>query len=193
MSRRLMLKQPSSNTWDYEWNPSMGLLSENGFTIVSSGEATETMGTDGVILYSPSQGYISLRNPERFNKSVGVIECVVKLTRNTILSQNCRLCFANGTYGIQVSVGAKNSICLADSESYNNYTVIAPFQNVTDYKITLVLDNNVASVYINDQLIRSNIAVSDTLFPYSSNTAIWSQNQNGETIIESVRLKLGRV
>ena len=192
MRRRLMLS--SADPWDYEWNPSMGLLSQNGFSTTISGTASERMGTDSVLLFSAGNGnYISLKNPERFNKSMGVLECVVNLTGFLSAYPNCRVCFGNGTYGIQLSIGARNSICLMDSINSNSYTIIASFQTNTDYKIKLVLDASIASVYINDQLIRSNIPVSDTLFPYSKNTSIWSHAQNADTIVKSVRLKLGRV
>lgn len=69
MSRRRMMVQKAGANWDYEWKPSQGLLTANGWTIVGSPTGSEVMGSDGVIL----TGAIELKAPVGA-MSIGVME-----------------------------------------------------------------------------------------------------------------------
>lgn len=188
------IEVPPVPEWDYEWDYSMGLLSSNGWTKYVSGSATETLVSNGVQLKSPNSGYVTLRNPDRFNLSKGVIECVLRCNNfNTSYNvQNFRVCFSNGTNGIQV-YAPKRVLRIMDAAAVASGTSLGVnLSTNTDYTIKIVLDNGYGQVWLNGSMLRDNIDAS-TMY-YAGNTSIWSQNQrNNYTIVKSVKLKLGRV
>ena len=78
-----------------------------------------------------------------------------------------------------------------DAPANGNYTVIGEHGN-TEHTIRLVLNGNIGAVYIDGNLAIDNVSISRIL--YATYTAVWSQGQNNrDTIIKSVKVKLGRI
>lgn len=192
LTRRRGLILPSGGDdedWDYVWRYTDGLLEDNGWTKVVSGDGSSSMTASGQRLTSRS-GYVTIRRPS-FNTSIGVLEVVLTVNADANNQTYARICLSNGSRGIQIFF-PKGKIALYDDAPYNgNYTVIGENGN-TGHKIRLVLNGNIGAVYIDGQLAIDNVSISRIL--YATYTAVWSQTQSGnDTIIKSVKVKLGRI
>ena len=191
LRRRMM----GGETWDYEWDYTKGLLSNNGWSKATSGTASEYMTSNSCALKSPNSGYIRINNPSSFNKTSGVLEVVFSCSgfAPTGGKQNFRFCFSNGTNGIQVCAWNNKGLCLMDADSEASITALtSPLSANTDYLLRLILRENVGEVWLDGVCLTNNVNISTIL--YATNTSLWSQNANNNiTHIKSVKLKLGRV
>lgn len=181
----------TTESWDYEWDYSQGLLSANGWSIGTSGTASESLIDSGVKLQSASSEYVYARNQAEFNNAVGVMEVV--LSANDFRSGNyvnLRVCLSNGTNGVQIAYN--NGYFMAyDNSTFSSCTKLIVAKSKTDYTIRIELNNGSGNIYINGTPVAENVSASS--FPYSGNTSIWSQNQNNYITVKSVKIKKNRL
>lgn len=192
--RRRMMILPGDGLpeWDYEWDYTMGLLSNNGWEKKVSGTASETLTSTGDSLKSSGNGYVYVHK-EDFDVPIGVIEVTFYVTGFAGLAPtNTRICFSNGAKGIQIcSPGGQ--LRLFDSNIPNKGTILgAKLAGNIDYTLRLVLNGQVGEVWLDGVRLISDVDIS-TIY-YSAKTAIWSQEQNNyETVVKSVKLRKNRI
>jgi hypothetical protein len=182
-------------TWDYEWDYTNGVsMLNSGWNLVSSGSGTCELRDSGQILSAATNSYRTVRNPNRFNVSSGVMEVVFYTTgiNNGNEYENTRICLGNGTKGIQVCT-SNGVFRLFD----NNTSGLGTSLGVTVvprqiYTLRLTLDGSFASVELDGSLLASSVGINT--ISYSGNTGIWSQDADWySTYVQSVKLKLGRI
>ena len=203
MRRRMMLQSGGAEkAWDYEWDYSMGLLEDNGWTKTTSGTATSSMSENGQKLTSAMNSYVRFENPHFSTMDVGVLE--VRLSAKYLDgsgTQNFRISLSNGSNGVQVyanratvSGSTGRGLKLLDNAIIHKGTLLAPFESGSEHTIRVELNHTTGAVYMDGTLLNANVNVSSML--YCSATRIWSQNQVGndsETIIKSVKIRKGRL
>lgn len=192
--RRAMMQmagaEPPAETWDYEWNYSQGLLSANGWEKAVSGSASETLAANGVKLSSAANSYCRVEKTDyKAAQVVMLVECDIPAIAATATSVSLRISVSNGTNGIQICEN-NGQWQLYDADYAANRTPIKTFATGT-HTVRLQLDNGVGAVWIDGEMCASNVSTSGIL--YSTRTLIMSQNQNGYSVIKSVKLKKNRL
>lgn len=188
----------AEETWDYEWDYSMGLLEDNGWTKTISGTATSSMSENGQKLTSAFNSYVRLDNPNFSTMDVGVLEVRLSAKYSTgSVYQNFRISLSNGSNGVQVYANAGSTgigLKLLDNAAPAKGTLLAPFESGSEHTIRVELNHTTGAVYMDGTLLNANVDVSTML--YCVATRIWSQNQAGndsKTIIKSVKIRKGRL
>ena len=187
------LPDADTETWDYEWDYSMGSLTDNGFRFDNGYKEWENEFTDKGQLVS----YIGDRNhyavqgkylPVSFATTTthAIIECVVEIKEfetSSTLDQG---------FVITLSDGANVGAVFADGLGfrYNNST-IAPIVLDTEYKVRLEFDaENGVKCFINGKEVLNTV---DFLTPAIANTAgkvnCLKQVATGSTYIKSVKYR----
>lgn len=195
LMRRRMLMQAASaepSQWDYEWRYTDGLLSSNGWAKTVSGTASETMDSNGLRLTSNS-GYVRLSN-DAYNMTIGEMEVTLVVPQYSTNStyQNNRICLSNGTNGLTIFPNTGKWRNLNTNGSPANGTALADFAVNTEYVIRIRLNNGYASAWINGTQVLTGFDLRHSF--YSTNTAVWSQNQGGGYgIFKSIKLLVNRI
>jgi len=204
MRRRGLLTVGSDIDWDLEWDYTMGLLENNGWTKESSGTAPSSMVTEGQRIQSAMNSWIRLNPPSAYTAiTSGIMEVVASCTYMTGIpgsqpvatSQNLRLCLSNGANGIHTLVnggdgGASTGIGLKIMDNGTPYlcTLISPWVSGAEHTVRLILNNGIGEVWVDGVKVVGSVDASSIL--YASATRIWSQNSNNQpTILKSVKLK----
>jgi len=189
VARRRMLMNPY---WDYVWTYEDGLLSENGWEKTITGTASETMGSEGVLLTSSaaSNNYIRLSR-EDFNVTSGIFEVVfTPLAINE--SNNNRIAISNGTNGICLfltydSKTKKSYWCFLDGTASTS-TRLWNFLGINhEYPVHIELLDGVGNIRIGNTWIARGLRSSDCL--YTDVTSVWSQSQGGSGLFKSIKFK----
>lgn len=178
--------------WDYEWNYTDGLLSENGWETLKVGTASESMRSDGVLLTSSEKNnnYIRLSR-EDFNVTSGILE-VVFTPLAISESNNNRIAISNGTNGICLfptydSKTKKSYWCFLDGTAATS-TRLWSFAGINhEYPVRIELLDGVGNIRIGNTWIARGLRSSDCL--YTAVTAVWSQSQGGSGLYKSIKFK----
>ena len=181
--------------WDYEWRYTDGLLSSNGWTKTVNRTASETMDSNGLKLTSDANSYIRLKNDD-YNMVIGEMEVALVVPQSSTdkTSQNIRICLSNGTNGLTLlpNTGKWRILDVGGNVSVQNGTALADFAVNTEYVIRIRLNNGYASAWINGTQVLTGFDLGRSF--YSTNTAVWSQNQGGGYgIFKSIKLLVNRI
>lgn len=202
--RGLLTLGESDIDWDLEWDYTMGLLENNGWTKETSGTASSAMQTGGQRIQSAMNSWIRLNPPSAYTAiTSGVMEIVASCAYTTgypgsqpvAASQNLRICLSNGTNGIQTLVnggngGASTGVGLKIMDNGTPYlcTLISPWVSGAEHTVRLILNNGIGEVWVDGTKVVGSVNASSIL--YATATRIWSQNSNNQpTILKSVKLK----
>lgn len=187
-----------SAEWDAEWSYTEGVLPETkGFTSVipESGNPTASLNSLGLDLSMTGSadgfGYYYNRYDE-----IGVFEVVLSLTSSRTV------CFvaltANGEDGVSVRAQYSSNykaIYLTDGETITNMTKLCDTVQNNDYKITLIQNEGIAKVYINDVLVIDNVDNSNQYLANTTRMVLRNSGSSGETScrLKSMKIRLGRI
>lgn len=192
-----------TDIWDYNWDYSQGLLSENGWTNATGTQAgatgTETMESNGVKLTITQNGnaarYVSLSHTDT-TITKGVIE--IEFTQTAIYGSvrpdlfNFQVNLSNGSEGVSVLSNSQFLYLKCNSTGASDLRCIAIHDALvtnTRYTLTIVMDENLFEVYLNHKLLIESSYFNPTLTTH----AYIKQQYGGTTIIHSVKMKHNRV
>lgn len=202
MGAMMTIRRAASNVapWDYIWDYTMGKPDANGWSLSKTGTTAQSIVSEGLKLTtSTSSSYCYYRPPSPYNDACGAIEAKFKLTHGSsgTGSGYARLCFSNGTNGCHIFARLStvdDGLFLYDGVGVNESTRIASFPLGVFQTVRCVLDNGKGSVYLNGNLVASNVDASQ--IKYSGNTSFWWQGAgttNNYATFEYVKVRVGRI
>ena len=187
-----------SKEWDVEWSYTEGVLPETkGFTsiIPQNGNPNVSLNSLGLDLSvtgsSDGLGY----NYDNYNE-IGVFEVVLSLTSTRT---GCFICqTANGDDGVCVRAQFSSNykgIYLTNAETIANMTKLCDTVQNNDYKITLIQNEGIAKVYVNNVLVIDNVDNSNQYFTNVTRMILKNSGSSGEATcrLKSMKIRLGRI
>ena len=195
MRRRGMMELPSSvpvETWDFEWDYTMGLPENNGMTKTTSGSNTVTLEANGVKVKNGSTSSYVRWDAPTASCTTGVIEAKFLVHPSTGNYNNFRMCISNGTNGGGTAT-PKNNLCIMDSNSVANYTVVSSYTHDVFHTERIVLRDNVFDVYLDGNLVVSNSPVSNIVYTTGNRVFIQSMTSSNYAIVQSIKFKFNRI
>lgn len=198
--RRGMMEIPSSTpveTWDFEWDYTMGLPENNGMTKTASGEFAFSieMTADGLKVQQNITGnyYVRYDAPtEIMSNGYGVGEATyVVHPINDSNRPNVRLLVSNGSNGGGTTT-PNEMLKLYDANTVSGGTTIAHYDADTEITERIVLKGETFDVYLNGALVLSDYLCSNIL--YSTANRVFAQGMNGGyAIFKSIKFKFNRI
>lgn len=158
-----------SSEWDVAWDYTMGLPTDNGFTLEATANAdpVQTLEEDGVLftVKGPSSQYATYSYNDTPSQSVMEFEIisgnVTNLQHYVYLSTNAN----NDGIGLRLQYSSGyQGIYLRDAEAIADMTKLTNFALNTRYKIKIEVVNNLANIYISDVIVAQN----QTLYGYGA-------------------------
>lgn len=180
--------------WDYEWDYTKGLLSENGngwnVERVSTGNSSVSINSNGYLrFYGTSSTFYNYQYPDMYTKCVCEYEVYMEANQNVIRLNAC----GNGTYSLGVRMQYSTNykgIYLGTTAT----TKLATISYNRKYKVKLVVNGPVGQVYLDDVLIADNIDL--TTVPNCDHAFISCRGAGGTARynrLYSVKMKFGRI
>lgn len=196
LRRRTMMSPPASSpgdTWDFEWDYTMGLPENNGMTKTTSGTPlVYSLTEDGLKISTRNNSYVALALPTA-TMVTGVAECTFIPHNNTSNgSQNLRLNASNGTNGGATLMSANYFRRMDNSSVPGSSTPILQFVNDTEYTERIVLKGTTFDVYINGELALQDSPCSSILFCTVNRVMIQNTLGGYYTTIKNIRYKFNR-
>lgn len=191
--------------WDYEWSYTDGVMPEDkGFTAAQSenGNPSATLESDGLTLqvtgpssWANRNGFVGYTYPTAYD--TGVLEVEFK-TLNANRDSLYIILSEDGEYGVglraQVSQNYQG-IYLLNGATIGDMEKLATTATNSQYKVKMVMDNGLASVYINDVLVKENIVTAEQYYTDITRVVLMS-TANGTPAsnckLLHMRLKVGR-
>ena len=177
--------------WDYEWDYTDGLLTDNGW---SQGNwntgGVATMTEDGLELTSANSSNISFRKLD-YLVSSGIMEVTLSGTYNTSTAYiNTNVCLSNGTTGVNF-ITPKGNGGVRNNSTVGSCTTFGAVPTGTDYTVRLALDGNSGNIAIDNIVKWRTNNVSGTSLTYAATTRVCSESQQSgySTIVKSIRIK----
>lgn len=173
--------------WDFEWDYTMGKMSENGFS--TSGTVRETIASDYCQLRADGSWLSLVPSTGQMQDQKGVAEIVLNVIASTNGYGIFNTCIAigDGTVSAYLACNADNWI-LRDNNDSTKTTVLAPLRKGVWQTIRIELNGATWALYIDGELISDNLDSSIV----KANNAIM-QISKGTTRYQSVKYKFGRL
>ena len=154
-----MMDESPVQDWDIEWNYRNGLFADNGFDVLVSGNASETLLSSAVQLTAATKGYVRISVPGISTCKKGIAEAEFSIMSMNTQSNGFRFLLSNGTYGCQTMVCKSGSdIALmytsgVDSDTPVNISLCTI--NIGEmYRLKLDFDETSGNrIYVNDRLL----------------------------------------
>ena len=181
---------PLDNVWDYEWDYTDGLLSNNGWSKYSSGSsATESLVSDGVKLTSNSSAEIRMYKEDWTTHNKALMEVTMYFSGLNANQRNNRISLGNSD-GYTVTFFPCN-----DYWRPQNHTTISSCLAITSavantsYTLRLLLIDGSGFVWVNNQLKAFPVSpgTATQKFSYPLVSSCLQNNQYG--IFQSIKLK----
>ena len=196
--RRGMMEIPSSapvETWDFEWDYTMGLPENNGMTKTISGAVSIEMTADGLKVSQGTVGnyYVRYDPPtEIMSNGYGVGEATyVVHPINDNNRANVRLLVSNGNNGGGTTT-PNEMLKIYDAATVSAGTTIAHYDADTELTERIVLKGGTFDVYLNGVLVLSDYLCSNIL--YATANRVFAQGMNGGyAIFKSIKFKFNRI
>ena len=190
MMRRRMLygKIIPSEEWDFDWDYSMGAITNYDVSQTTSGTATGELSEDkqGYILIAGDNAYIRLDFPQPTSFSTAIAEYEFTMI-NFIQANGLRLILASADQGkgIQIFLNSSGVNWILDSAS--NYESIRSAIDLNSrHKIRLELNyNGESKFYLDDILLHTSTNLSTYYVP---NTRLFVQYA-AQAVLHAVRIK----
>jgi hypothetical protein len=187
------LPDADTETWDYEWDYSVGSLTDNGFSFYNGYNEWKNEFTEKgqLVSYIGSRNSYAIKgtyNPINFATTTthAIIECVIEIKEfetDTSVDQG---------FVIVLSDGTNSAPIYADNNGFKyNGKTIAPIALNTEYKVRLEFDaENGAMCSINGKEVLNTVefATASTLIMVGKNNAL-TQIATGATYIKSVKYR----
>ena len=194
--RELILASGGSSEWDVEWDYTMGLPEDSGWTKDATGTSIATL-TDSCVQIRAQNSNQHLGYSWPNQNSIGVFEAEYSFTNaycNSTLFIGNDIDVVNGIRG-QYSANYKG-IYLYTATAIASMRKLQSASQNTYYKITVVLNGANSKVLVDDVLKADNIDLSTiamTVYPtrlrFSSSHSTTAATYN----LKAMRLKLGRI
>lgn len=189
MRRRMLYsKKSNSEAWDFDWDYTMGAITNYDVTQTISGDATGELNADkqGYVLNAKDNAYIRLDFPQptSFSKAIAEYEFTIL---NFVQVNGIRLILASSDQGkgIQVHINSSGVIWILDSSS--NYELIRSAIDLnTRYKVRMELDYNGSSMFYLDGVLLHTSSNLSTY--YSPNTRLFAHHA-AQAVLHDVRIK----
>ena len=184
----LYSKQSNSEAWDFDWNYTMGAITNYDVTQATSGDATGVLNTDsnGYVLTAGDNAYVRLEFPQPTSFSTATAE--YEFTMITFIQANgLRLILASSDQGkgIQIFINSTGINWILDSASSYESTQSSIELN-KKHKIRLELNyTGVSKFYLDDVLLHTSSNLSTY---YCPNTRLFVQYA-AQAILHAVRIK----
>lgn len=194
--RELILASGGSSEWDVEWDYTMGLPENNGWTKDATGTSSATL-TDSCVQIRAQNSNQHLDYSWSNQNSIGVFEAEYSFTNaygNSTMFIGNGVDTVNGTRN-QYSANYKG-IYLYTATTIANMRKLQSAASNTYYKITIVLNGANSQVLVNDVIKADNIDLSTiTMSSYPTRLRFSSSHSTTAATynLKSMRLKLGRI
>ena len=200
MQRRREMMQTTGASplpeWDYEWDWSDGIMSNNGWTKTYNGTVYEEVQTSDQRVRTGARrtdNWIKLTRTS-LNTSTGVLQVhhVITGSNNWFVE----LTLGNGTGGIRVRFQFTSSyqgIYLVDSSNIANMTKLTSLAGGTEHTTKLLLNGSYADVYDNNVMLVSNVSISSIVG--ATDTEYYFEDRSTSTryhYLHDIKMKLGR-
>lgn len=161
MGKKLLMNKFENNvieSWDYEWYATEGKLpASNDSNSISNVELVYNEDYLQITIKN-STSYIRFYPPSKTSTNA-IIETLISANRLFNVGNGIRVQLSNGVFGIQIKISSYNDSKLKLERLYgtnpNNRKFIQYIDEKIFYKIKLVLEGNIAKIYINDELVDS--------------------------------------
>lgn len=187
----LLIKEKlQQQKWDFEWDYTKGLMSQNELTTAITGTAGETLESNGVLLTSLSQpeNRIAVIPPVTFSKKA-VMEITAEFKDIVHSDYGVRWILSDGDKALQVFVN-KNYISVEESDSrevYINSVNILPVSLNRQYKVRLEFNVDTGcKVFVDNSLLYNKFAFSKH---YITSGNKFYQQDGGATLYKSIKYK----
>jgi len=173
--------------WDFEWDYTMGKMSENGFSL--SGNGSETTASNYCQLKADGNSISLVPPTNKMQDQKGVAEIVLNVndSRNGYGTFNACLVIGDGTVSAYLACNANNWV-LRDNNNSTNATVLAPLRKGVWQTIRIELNGATWALYIDGELISDSL---DSSIVKANNGIM--QVSKGTTRYQSVKYKFGRL
>ena len=181
-------KQSNSEAWDFNWDYTMGAITNYDVTQAISGDATGVLNTDsnGYVLTAGDNAYVRLEFPQPTSFSTATAE--YEFTMITFIQANgLRLILASSDQGkgIQIFINSTGINWILDSAS-SYESIQSSIELNKKHKVRLELDyNSVSKFYLDDVLLHTSSNLSTY---YCPNTRLFVQN-SAKAILHAARIK----
>lgn len=148
LRRREMMVRKAGANWDYEWKPSQGLLTANGWTIVGSPTGSEVMDSSGVVL----TGAIELKAPVGA-MSIGVME-IDFVSPTQASGATIYASISNGTNGAKFTIDRQywRKCNKAINSAWNMDVLITKSPGNTQHTVRLEMGSSASDYYVDGTL-----------------------------------------
>lgn len=166
-----------TDMWDYEWDASKGLLSENGWTKTAGNTSqTETI-VDGAYLElkSYNNSNITLANTDMQTVTTGVMQTSFMITKSNLANANAdglRIVFSAGTRKVYAVIN-KNIMWLYCGYNYPEVIYMHSIEDNTQYTMTCVMREADFDIYL------------DNIKLYTGDAFYYSDSSSGIQIVSS--------
>ena len=180
--------------WDYKWKYTDGLPS------TADGWSTTTSGTGSFTLKSNCLETKCNNSSYRFygkstSATIGVLEAVVNApSSSTTGSPRAFVRFGNSTTALYVyfTYNSGRKIKITTASTFASGTNIGTWDYNFYYTLRLEINNGIGAVYLDNQLVKSNIDMSTCQWP--GNIRFGIQNASGLTSQwKSIKYRIGRI
>lgn len=180
-------------TWDFEWDYTMGLPENNGMTKTISGTVlVYSLTEDGLNISTNNSSYVALALPTT-TMTTGVAECTFIPHNSTNGgTQNLRLNASNGSNGGATLMTTGYFRRMDNSSGPNIATAFYRYVNDTEYTERIVLKGTKFDVYINGELALQDSPCSSILFCTVNRVMIQNTLSGYYTTIKKIRYKFNR-
>ncbi len=190
-----MAERDSLPEWDYEWDYTMGLPSDNGWELLTSGTGSIVMIEDGLQMEASTSARRSYTKYD-YAASTGVMECTFYIPTPTDSSLPLAI-IRTGNADVSEGVvfyytsGKATSVRRWNASSFGNGTAIRnSFEFNTIYTVRIALKDGQSTITLNDELLFNGNANAY----YKNGPLFQVQNSRRQKVVyQSVKLKIGRV
>lgn len=188
-------------TWDYEWDYTMGKLEEQeGWGVDKSGTGSTSMITNGEKFITSSNSYYQIYpvsagihgNLRQFDNGYGILEAVVYGVFNSG-SPNLRITAKKSATERVTLLQHAGKWKVWDATNATNCTVLTDAVNNVEYTARIVFKNTVADIYINGVLVLADYDVTKTKYGGSNGPMHQNGGNNYYGVLKSLKIKLGSI
>lgn len=190
--RRGMMEIPSSapvETWDFEWDYTMGLPENNGMTKTVSGSPTITMQSNGLKIANSNGGYVRY-DFARTSTQTGIVEVTfIGDFSPTARYNNVRALISNGSKGGNFCTPF-NEFRIMDTAGYaDTFTYVQDMEVNIEHTVRIVLKGTTFDMYIDGVKAVADFSCSVTEYTTANRVFVQQTQSPNYAILRSMKIK----